>query len=152
MQGVAGQKILEVHASVWVAGWSEPECERALGATKRDGYDFIEVPLLDPARVDGAMTRKKLANYGLSASCSLGLGFGTDISSPDPDVAQRGEALLLEGLDVTAALGANYLGGVLYSAMGKYRAPAAAGTLERVAAVLRRLAHRARNVDITIGP
>jgi D-psicose/D-tagatose/L-ribulose 3-epimerase len=92
-----------------------------------------------------------LADYGLSASCSLGLGFGSDISSPDPDVVQRGEALLLEALDVASALGAHYVGGVLYSAMGKYRAPAAAGTTSQVADVLRRLADQARERGVTIG-
>ena len=59
-----------IHAQVWVPGWSEPECDRALRATKQTGYDFIEIPLLDPSRVDGTRTRKQLADYGLSASCS----------------------------------------------------------------------------------
>lgn len=140
-----------IHAQVWVPGWSEAECDQALKATKRVGYDFIEIPLLDPSRVDGASTRKKLADYGLSASCSLGLSFDTDISSSDPDIVQRGEALLLEALDVASTLGAHYLGGVLYSAMGKYQAPAVAGTRSQVADVLRRLANKARERGITIG-
>ena len=64
---------------------------------------------------------------------------------------QRGEASLLEALDVASALGAHYLGGVLYSAMGKYHAPAVAGTVSQVASVLRRLADQARERNVTIG-
>jgi D-psicose/D-tagatose/L-ribulose 3-epimerase len=150
-QGDARSNAIGVHQLVWVPGWSDSECDWALQATKEAGYDFIEIALLDPSSVDGVRTRKQLANYGLSASCSLGLSFDTDISSPDPDVVQRGEALLREALDVASALGAQYLGGVIYSALGKYRAPAAVGAKSQVAAVLRRVADKARERDITIG-
>jgi len=81
----------------------------------------------------------------------LGLSFANDVSSPDPDVVQRGAALLLEALDVASALGAHYLGGVLYRAMGNYHATAVAGTVSQVASVLRRLADQARERGVTIG-
>jgi len=150
-QADARSNAIGVHQLVWVPGWSESECDWALQATKQAGYDFIEIDLADPSRVDGVRTRKQLANYGLSASCSTSLGFDKDVSSPDPDVVQRGEALLLEALDVASALGAHYLGGVLYSALGKYMAPAAPGAESQVAAVLRRLADQAQERGITIG-
>ena len=33
---------LGVHALVWVGGWSEDECTRAIRSTAELGYDFIE--------------------------------------------------------------------------------------------------------------
>ncbi len=142
---------LGVHALVFVPGWSERECDQALEMTRQAGYDFIEIPLLDPDRVDPAMTRAALARHGLSATCSLGLGFDTDVSSPDAEVARRGEALLTRALRVAGELGSPYLGGVLYSAMGKYLAPSAPGARAQVAAALRRVAGVADGLGMKLG-
>ncbi|MDA8303532.1 MAG: sugar phosphate isomerase/epimerase [Actinomycetota bacterium] len=146
-----GGNTLGVHASVFVAGWNDAEVDRALQATKRAGFHFIEIPLLNPGNVDAVSTRKKLEEYGLSVTCSLGLGFASDISSPDQEIVKRGESLLMEALDVASALDSSYLGGVLYSAMGKYVGPAWPGAEAQVADVLRRLAARAGERGITIG-
>jgi len=62
---------LGVHALVWRGGWSESEAALAIAETKRAGYDLIEIPLLDPASVDAAMTRRLLDKHGLTATCSL---------------------------------------------------------------------------------
>jgi D-psicose/D-tagatose/L-ribulose 3-epimerase len=142
---------LGVHALVWVPQWSEAECECALMGAKEAGYDFIEIPLLDPQQVDAGMTRRLLAQYGLSATCSLGLAFDTDVSSSDPETSRRGEELLLRAVRVTSDLGAHYLGGVVYSAMGKYSAPAAPTARAQTAKVLRRVAERGRELGVTVG-
>jgi D-psicose/D-tagatose/L-ribulose 3-epimerase len=142
---------LGVHALVWVPGWSEPECDRALEMTREAGYDFIEIPLMDPDRVDARMTHAALERHALSATCSLGLGFDTDVSSPEPETAGRGEALLIRAVQVAGELGSPYLGGVIYSAMGKYLAPCAPGALSQVAACLGRVAARGRELGVTLG-
>lgn len=140
-----------LHALVWVGGWSEAESERAIAGTAALGYDLIEIPLLDPARVDTTRTQAQLARHGLAAACSLGLSFDTDISSEDADAVARGEALLNDALAVTRDLGGDYMGGVIYSALGKYdRPPTAAGRANCVA-VLRRLAEKAKASGITLG-
>ena len=61
---------LGVHALVWVGGWSEAESEQAIAASAELGYDLIEIPLLDPAKVDVAVTQRQLEAHGLSAACS----------------------------------------------------------------------------------
>jgi D-psicose/D-tagatose/L-ribulose 3-epimerase len=142
---------LGIHALVWVPGWSALECERALEATREAGYDFIEVPLMDPDQVDAAMTRSALKRHGLSATCSLGLGFDTDVSSPDIATARRGEALLTRAVEVAAEMGSPYLGGVIYSAMGKYLSPSPPGAREQVADVIARIAESARGLGVTLG-
>ena len=39
---------LGVHALVWVGGWSEADCTKAVRSSAELGYDFIEIPLLNP--------------------------------------------------------------------------------------------------------
>lgn len=71
---------------------SEPECRRACESTSTLGYRIIEIPLLDPASVDAAMTKRVLSEFNLRGATSLGLTFDADVSSPDNDCAARGEA------------------------------------------------------------
>lgn len=142
---------LGVHALVWTGGWSNEDCRVAVTSTKEAGFDFIEVPLLDPAAVDVAMTRKQLEAEGLGATCSLGLSFETDISSEDDEVSARGERLLTSAVEVSAGIGAPFLGGVLYSAMDKYRTPATPASWERCVEVLGRVAEVAAREGVTLG-
>ncbi|MBD1909138.1 MULTISPECIES: sugar phosphate isomerase/epimerase [unclassified Leptolyngbya] len=140
-----------VHALVWVGGWSEEECRQAIENSKTAGFDLIEIPVLDPATIDIDMTRQVLQSVGLKAGCSLGLSFETDISSADPAVVAGGDRLLHEALDVARGIGAEYLGGVIYSALGKYsHMPTPEGRANCVN-VLRDLAREAAQDGITLG-
>jgi len=142
---------LGLHALVWVGGWSPDECRTAIESTKEAGYDLIEIPLLDPSTVDVADTARVLESTGVEATCSLGLGFDTDISSGDPEIVARGAQLLDDALSVARDLGSPYLCGVISAALGKYdRMPTARGW-EHCAGALGRLADRAAASDITLG-
>jgi D-psicose/D-tagatose/L-ribulose 3-epimerase len=143
--------LVGIHALVWAQGWSEDECRRAVTLTKETGYDLIEIPLLDPWEVDAAMTRGVLEDAGLAASCSLGLGFDTDVSSADPAVSARGEELLAAAIDSTSALGASFLGGVVHSAMGKYSMPSTRAGRRNCVEALKRLSRRAEDAGVTLG-
>ena len=142
---------LGVHALVFAGGWTRRDRERAVGGAARLGYDLIEIPLLDPKGVDAAATVKLLEQHGIKAVTSLGLSFKADISSPDATIAKRGEALLNRALAVTRDLGATYMGGVIYSALGKYAAPASAKGQRNCIAALKRLARTAKQSGITLG-
>jgi D-psicose/D-tagatose/L-ribulose 3-epimerase len=143
--------ILGAHAFMWVGGWSEAECRKALENTRAAGYDLIEIPVLDPSSIDVAMTLKALEETGLAASCSLGLTFETDISSTDPQVVARGERLLHDALAVTRDLGGRYLGGVIFSALGKYSNPPPVEGRANSLRVIRGLAQQAAASGITLG-
>ena len=117
---------LGVHALVFAGSWGKKDRERAVAGAARLGYDLIEIPLLDPKAVDAAATVKLLEQHGIKGATSLGLNFKADISSPVPTIAKRGEALLNHALAVTRDIGATYMGGVIYSALGKYPGPATA--------------------------
>jgi D-psicose/D-tagatose/L-ribulose 3-epimerase len=142
---------LGIHALVWTEGWSEDECRRAVALTKDTGFDLIEIPLLDPSKVDAATTRRVLEEAELGASCSLGLDFDTDVSSSDPAVSARGEELLSRAVDVTSAIGASFLGGVVHSAMGKYLSPPSERGRRNCVEALKRLAGRAERGGVTVG-
>lgn len=146
-----GQNKLGVHALCWVGGWSEAEARKAIEGTARVGYDLIEIPALDPDKIDAAMTARLLEDYGLAATISLGLGADTDTSSGDPDKVARGEALLMKVVSIARDIGATHICGVLSSAMTKYYQPATARGLEESAGVLRRVAEKAAASGIEIG-
>lgn len=139
------------HALVWVGGWSPDECRRAIASTRDAGFDLIEIPLLDPSRVDVGVTSRALAESTIGARCSLGLSWATDISSTDVDAVARGEALLGDAVSVARDLGSPYLCGVLYSALGKYtEMPTDVGRANAVA-VLGRIARKAAGAGLHLG-
>lgn len=142
---------LGIHALVWAGGFSHAECEQAVRSTRAAGYDILEIPALDPATIDIAHTRAVLADHGVRGVCSLGLDPDCDISSPDPDVVRRGEARLADALAVVTGIGGDFLGGVLYSALGKHDRPLDPRGREHMVAALGRLAARAADSGVTIG-
>lgn len=142
---------LGVHALVWVGGWSEAEATTAIESSAELGYDFIEIPLLDPWGVDVAMTARRLEAAGLAATASLGLSAESDISSEDPETVKRGSDLLHQALAVTRDMGGTHLCGVIHCAMMKYMAPATERGRANSIEVLSRLADEARKSDIIVG-
>ena len=142
---------LGIHALVWVGGWSPEECEHAIASTKQVGFDRIEIPALDPGRIDVADTRRRLEAHGIQPSVSLGLTPATDINSEDPASVARGRQVLFDALDVARGTGCDYLGGVIFSAMAKYPGPTTGRARANSVAVIRELAQEARKDDIAIG-
>jgi D-psicose/D-tagatose/L-ribulose 3-epimerase len=140
-----------VHALVWTGGWSPDEAELAISSTARAGFDIIEIPALDPSRIDIADTRRRLEAHGLRASLSLGLSFDTDINSEDLERVEGGRRTLASALEVTRGVGGTYLGGVIFGAMGKYLEPTTELARRNSAAVIKELAQEAAKEGITIG-
>lgn len=140
-----------IHALVWVGGWSEEEARRAIASSAEAGYDLIELAALDPWSFDADMTAKLLDEHGLAAGVSLGLTDETDISSEDPDAVAAGRRLLDQALNLVRDVGGDYLGGVIFSKLGRYTGPATergrASSVESIA----RLADRAAESGITLG-
>lgn len=141
---------LGVHALVWVGGWSEAEASRAIASSAELGYDFIEIPLLNPFGFPVEHTRRELEAHELGATASLGLSRETDISSEDIDAVRRGEELLSTALSVVRDLGSTHLCGVIQSALQKYMQPKTERGLMNSIEVLGRLADKARASNITL--
>jgi len=142
---------LGIHALVWEGGWSADQCERAVAATARLGYDIIEIPAFDPVAMDAAMTRRTCEAHGITPTISLGLSHDTDINSEDPERVAAGREVLFQALEFARGIGAPYLGGVIFGALARYTAPATDAARRNSASVIRELAQEAARDDITIG-
>ncbi len=142
---------LGIHALVWVGGWSPEEAEFAISSSARVGYDLIEIPALDPSRIDVASTREMLERHGLQASVTVGLAADTDVNSEDVACIDRGRDLLMRALEVSSGIGSTYLGGVIFGAMMKDSAPTTERARANSIAVIKELAQEARGSGTTIG-
>ena len=140
-----------IHALVWVGAWSEPEARTAISRSAEAGYDLIELAALDPWSFDADMTAGVLAEHGMSAGVSLGLDDDTDVSSEDPDVVAAGNRLLDQALNLVRDVGGDYLGGVIFSKLGRYTRPVTARGRAHSMASMARLADRAKESGITLG-
>lgn len=140
-----------IHALVWAGGWSEAEARRAIESSAAAGYDLIELAALEPELFDAGMTRRLLESAGITASASLGLDERTDVSSEDPDVVAAGRRRLADALALVRDVGGTYLGGVLYSRLGRYGQPVSERGRANSVAAIAELADRARESGITIG-
>ena len=124
---------------------------RPIRSTAELGYDFIEIPLLNPYGFPVEFTRARLEEHKLGATASLGLSAATDISSEDPETVKRGEDLLNTAVAVVRDLGATHFCGVIHSALQKYMQPRTERGVANVVEVLRRVAERAHASGITVG-
>lgn len=144
------ERLIGIHSMVFASQWNAQGALRACKGASAAGFNCIEISLMVP-EIDCEMTKKLLHDYSLTPTCSLGLSFDTDISSKDEQVRARGEELLNKCLTTASQIGAHYLVGVYYSALGKYGAPAKLSNYEHSAAVLRRLNERAESLGISLG-
>ncbi len=92
------------HALVWAGDWTPAGARQAISGAARAGYDYIEIALLDPWKVDIGLTKNLLQEYGLRAHASLGLSPTTDVTSTNPAIVAQGDALLRQATDVLAGL------------------------------------------------
>lgn len=59
------------HAFVWIGDWNTQEGNYAIQEAAKTGFDFIEIPLLNPKSFDAASHKKKLNEVGIKSTCSL---------------------------------------------------------------------------------
>ena len=143
---------LGIHAGLWVADWSPASARSAIEGSAAAGYQLIEIPVPDAAdSLSPEETVRLLEDTGLDAVVSLALDADSDINTVDPELSARGEARLRRAVEFAEAIGANYVGGVTYSAMTKYARPATEASRENSLAVLARVAETARQSDVRIG-
>jgi D-psicose/D-tagatose/L-ribulose 3-epimerase len=138
------------HALVWAGDWSAEGARAAISGAARSGYDYVEIALLDPWKVDIAMTRDLLAEYGVRAHASLGLSPTTDVTSTDASIIAKGDELLRKATDVLHGLGGTELCGVLYCSLQKYPGPASRENRANSVAAMQRLSDYAADKGINV--
>lgn len=140
-----------VHAYAWTSSWSNDDLW-IIDHAKELGLDAVEIPLMEPGKVDAAAIGERARAHGLEVLASLALPEGADPAHEDPEIRRRGLELLLRCIDLAADMGSSILTGVVYSAIGRRidRRPDEAD-YRRSADVLREAARHAQTRGVTIG-
>jgi len=118
---------------------------------KRQGWDGVEVPLLD-LTVNYEDWGRRLDELGLRRTASTALGPAHNPISPDPKIRAAGIDLAKRTIDCCRAIGAEILVGPIHSAIGEFtgRGPTVQEWQWSVEA-MREVAEHAQQVGVTLG-
>ncbi len=61
------------HAFIWESEWTPEATRNVIRGAAAANLDFVEIPLLRPEVFDAEGTLELLREYGIEATCSLGL-------------------------------------------------------------------------------
>lgn len=136
------------HAFVWIDEWTTEKGNYTIAEAGRQGFDFIEIPLLKPQEFDAAAHKQALAQAGIYATASLVLPKDAHM----PDQPQRAREFLIGALDKLEAIGGNYLCGCLAYSLGTFTgAPPMQAERQTVIETLGQVAVEANKRGITLG-
>ncbi len=137
-----------IHSSIWTMDWTPKAAENAVAEAVRHRFDFVEVAVLNPARIDTAHSARLFERNHLRAVGSLGLPEGCWLSRD----TEAGVAFLGHALEATAAMGAEALSGVTFGGIGERTGkPPTPAELDNVARGLRQAARHAARLGIGLG-
>lgn len=137
-----------IHSSIWTMDWTPGAAERSVAEAVRHGFDFIEIALLKPTKVDTRHSQNLFERAGIGTVCSLGL---PESAWPSRD-PQAGIDFLKVAIDATADMGALALTGVTYGGIGERSGhPPTQAEYDNVARCLEAAARHARNRGIDLG-
>ena len=108
--------------STWL--WTSPfstESVSLFPKIKAMGYDKVEIAVEDPDLIDTRVVKQALADNNLEAIICGAFGPTRDLTHTDPEVHQNCFRYIEKCLDICVALGAAFLAGPMYSAVGKAR-------------------------------
>jgi D-psicose/D-tagatose/L-ribulose 3-epimerase len=108
--------------STWL--WTSPfnrETIALFPKIKSYGYDAVEIPVEDPSLIDLDLVKKALADQGLNPIICGAFGTSRDLTHDDPAFHQTCFTYLDSCLEIASELGAGFVAGPMYSAVGKAR-------------------------------
>ena len=141
---------LGIHAFVWTGSSAQRDLEAAAERSAELGFEVVEFPNLDPRQFDVAAVARRLEALGLGITMTMGLPWDGDVSSEDKAVVARGEELLTNAVAVARDLGSTKLGGIIFSAHGKYEAPPTATGRANAVAAVARVAEGAKRAGVSL--
>jgi D-psicose/D-tagatose/L-ribulose 3-epimerase len=104
--------------------WTSPFSTKSVSLfpkIKAMGYDKVEIAVEDPALIDTAVVRKALADNNLGVIICGAFGPTRDLTHEDESFHQNAFRYIESCLDICVDLGADFLAGPMYSAVGKAR-------------------------------
>ncbi len=114
---------LGIHSFVWTNGRTQEDLEMALEKSAEHGYRYIEFAYLKPELFKLDRLAKKSQELDVGIGVTMGLPVDSDVSSEDKDIVTKGKRTLASAVSAVRDLGADKLGGILYSAHTKYDQP-----------------------------
>ncbi|SHO60003.1 sugar phosphate isomerase/epimerase family protein [Algoriphagus zhangzhouensis] len=108
--------------STWL--WTSPFSSETIALfpkIKEYGYDAVEIPVEDPDLIDIPVVADALASNGLAPIICGAFGPTRDLTNEDPKFHQTCFDYLDRCFDIAAQLGAGFVAGPMYSAVGKAR-------------------------------
>ncbi len=108
--------------STWL--WTSPFKASTLDLfpkIKAMGYDAVEIPIEDPSLIPVAKVKAALAENGLAPIICGAFGPTRDLTHDDPAFHQTCFEYLQSCFDISSSLGAEFVAGPMYSAVGKAR-------------------------------
>ncbi|MCC9134809.1 sugar phosphate isomerase/epimerase family protein [Pontibacter silvestris] len=131
----------------WIPKWTPEGGLYAIQKTASSGFDIVEISLPASMDFDAKTVKKQLAKHGIEGRCSLILPKDCHL----PHYPKQATQLLKKALDKVEAMGGNFLGGVLYAAIGSFTgAPCTDAEKNMLQDVLSEVADYARLRDITL--
>lgn len=134
------------HAFLWIGEATTEALSQAIYQAAKAKFDFIELPLLRPEKVDVIALRAALNKHGLPCTCSL-------VLPPEASLTENPyatEEFLLSAVEVAARLESPLLTGVVYSKLGENTLPSP-DVLEKVVLVLKKVAQVAATKGVRLG-
>jgi D-psicose/D-tagatose/L-ribulose 3-epimerase len=113
---------MKIGVSTWL--WTSPfktETVALFPKIKQMGFDFVEIPIEDPALIDGKTVRRALADHGLTCVGCGAFGPTRDLTHADPKIHANCFDYITRSLDLCRELGTDVFAGPMYSAVGKRR-------------------------------
>ena len=104
--------------------WTSPfstESVSLFPKIKAMGYDKVEIAVEDPALIDTAVVKKALLEHDLEPIICGAFGPTRDLTSEDEALHQNCFNYIQSCLNICVDLGATFLAGPMYSAVGKAR-------------------------------
>jgi D-psicose/D-tagatose/L-ribulose 3-epimerase len=108
--------------STWL--WTSPFDKETISLfpkIKSFGFDAVEIPVEDPSLIDLPSLKTALADNGLAPIICGAFGTSRDLTNDDSTFHQTSFDYLDACFEITSSLGAKFVAGPMYSAVGKAR-------------------------------
>jgi D-psicose/D-tagatose/L-ribulose 3-epimerase len=106
---------------LWTSPFSTSSIDELFPKISAMGFDVVEIAVEDPSLIDVKAVQRGLQQYNLKANICGAFGPTRDLTNEDPAIHQNCFSYIESCLDLCNAVGTNFFGGPMYSAVGKAR-------------------------------
>jgi D-psicose/D-tagatose/L-ribulose 3-epimerase len=106
---------------LWTSPFKTESIEELFPKIAKMGYDVVEIAVEDPSLIDIKKVKKALNLYGLKGLICGAFGASRDLTSNDTSVHENCFSYIQSCFDFCEELETGFLGGPMYSAVGKAR-------------------------------